>query len=67
MEGESINIDHQGGPDRCTALHLAATGSYYRIVNYLIDNGADLFIYNIHGKTPYTNITNNFLMIKILK
>lgn len=67
MEGEPINIDFQGGPDRCTALHLAASGSFYRIVNYLIDNGADLFVYNLQGKTPYTNITNNFLMIKILK
>ena len=67
---EGIDINTQGGPDRNTPLHLAALGSYtsnYKIVNLLIDQGANLFMYNINLKTPFSVVSNNLLMIKILK
>ena len=48
-------------------MHLASYGSYYRIASLLIDNKADLFLQNVHGKTALTNINNNLLMIKLLK
>lgn len=48
-------------------LHIAATFSYYRIVGLLIDNSADLFVRDIFDKTPFSSVTNNLLMIKLLK
>ena len=62
-----IDINEAGGKELMTPLHLATTGSYYRIVHYLIDKGADLFALNSFGKSPFSVINNNLLMIKILK
>lgn len=62
-----IDINAPGGKERLTPLHLATMGSYYRIVNFLIDHGADQFARNSYGKNPFTAINNNLLMIKMLK
>lgn len=48
-------------------MHIAASGSYYRIVNLLVFKNADLTIRNLRGFTPLSSISNNLLMIKILK
>ena len=66
-ELQSFDINEPGGKEMMTPLHLATTGSYYRIVHQLIENGADLFALNALGKDPFTSISNNLLMIKILK
>ena len=50
-----------------TPLHLATNGSYYKIVNFLIASGGDLFARNTLGKNPFTQVNNNLLMIKMLK
>ena len=69
LEGinNKVDIDCQGGLQRWTALHLATFGSYYRITSLLIENKADLFISNVTGKSPFTHINNNLLMVKIVK
>ncbi len=48
-------------------LHIACCANYYRIVNSLIQAKADLFVYNADGKTPFTIINNNMLMLKLIK
>lgn len=65
MERADVNL--QGGREQWSPLHIAAYGSYYRIVTLLINNGADIFLRNKQGKSALTSITNNLLMIKILK
>eukprot|EP00347_Sterkiella_histriomuscorum_P022013 403331989 len=70
LELDGVDLNNQGGTDRLTPLHLAASGSYitnYKIVNILIENGADLFIQNIYQKTPFNCVSNNLLMLKLLK
>lgn len=62
-----IDIDVQGGTDGLTALTIATGNSYYDIVNLLLDHKADLFSLNNEGKSAFTNINNNLLMIKLLK
>lgn len=62
-----LDIDIYGGEEKWTSLHIAATSSYYRIVNMLIAKKADLFLKNVRGKTPMTSVNNNLLMIKVLK
>lgn len=64
---EYLNVDNYGGQERWTALHLASYSSYYRIVSLLLGKRADIFIRNGKGKTPLSNISNNLLMIKLLK
>jgi ankyrin repeat protein len=48
-------------------LQLACNTNLYRIVNLLISHKADLFVPNVEGKTALTIISNNFLMLKIIK
>lgn len=48
-------------------MHIATFASYYKIVNLLVENGADLFVRNGKNLTAHNCITNNLLMIKILK
>lgn len=48
--GESINTRY--GPYGRTALHQAAENGRFGIVKLLVDNGADVFARNNHGRTP---------------
>jgi ankyrin repeat protein len=50
-----------------TPLHLACCSNYYRIVNSLIEAKSDMFSYNSEGKTPFTIINNNMLMLKLIR
>ena len=56
-----------GGVDRLTPLHLAASNSYYDIVDALFQYKANLFAKNKDGATVFNAIQNNLLMIKLLK
>lgn len=62
-----LDLNSLGGPIDMTPLHLACCGNYYRIVNSLIQAKVDLFAYNAEGKTPFTIINNNMLMLKLIK
>jgi ankyrin repeat protein len=46
---------------------LACNSNLYRIVNLLISHKADLFVQNSDGKTALTIISNNLLMLKLIK
>jgi ankyrin repeat protein len=41
--------------------------SNYDTVSVLCENGSDLFARNKSGKTPFTSVGNNLLMVKMLK
>ena len=62
-----IDIDALGGPNNVSCLHLASQNCYYDIVDVLVENKAELFNRDINGYTPLSGITNNLLMIKLLK
>ena len=62
-----VEIDAMGGVDKLTPLHLAASNSYYDIVDALFQYKANLFAQNRDGATVFTAIQNNLLMIKLLK
>jgi ankyrin repeat protein len=50
-----------------TALHLAVQVSCYEAVCYLCKFGADVFKRNNQNQTPFTQIQNNLLLLKLLK
>jgi ankyrin repeat protein len=62
-----LDINASGGPIDMTPLHLACCSNYYRIVNSLIEAKSDMFSYNSEGKTPFTIINNNMLMLKLIR
>ena len=62
-----LDIDARGGPDLLSALQLASQSSLFDIVTLLIDHEADLFAQSIDGKSAFSGVKNNLLMIKLLK
>ena len=62
-----LDLNIPGGPIDMTPLHIACCANYYRIVNSLIQAKVDLFAYNAEGKSPFTIINNNMLMLKLIK
>ena len=62
-----VDIDATGGPRDVTALHLATENNYYDIVDLLFRYKADIFLHDEKGDTAFTGVTNNLLMIKLLK
>ena len=50
-----------------TCLHLAGENNFYDIIDLLFQYKADLFVQDDKGNTPFTSISNNLLMIKLLK
>jgi len=46
---------------------VACELSNYEIVSILCENGADIFAQNSNLKTPFTSVSNNLLMVKMLK
>lgn len=62
-----VDIDAVGGPKNVTAMHLASDNNFYDIVDLLFAYKADIFVQDNRGHTPYTGISNNLLMIKLLK
>ena len=62
-----VDIDAPGGPKNVTAMHLASEYNFYDIVDLLFQYKANIFSRDDRDNTPYTGITNNLLMIKLLK
>lgn len=62
-----VDIDAIGGTDRLTCLHLASMNAFYDIVDLLFQHKANMFEPNAEGKTVFTSVQNNLLMIKLLK
>ena len=50
-----------------TALHLASEKNFYTIVDLLFQYKADIFQLDQRGNTPFTGLSNNLLMIKLMK
>ena len=48
--GASVN--HQAPHDKMTALHMAAGNGDDAMVDYLLDEGADVRLEDIYGRTP---------------
>ena len=63
-KGASIGTQEHDG---WTPLHLACEVSSYDTVRVLCENGADLFLRNSVEKTPFTSVSNNLLLVKLLK
>lgn len=55
LTGEGGNVNYVYEPDlyRYTPLHMAAYYALDRIVEYLLQNGADVNAFSKDGKTPY--------------
>ena len=62
-----VDLDATGGTHNVTAMHLASESNFYDIVDLLFQYKADLFAQDDRGTSPLTSITNNLLMIKLLK
>ena len=62
-----VDLDAPGGQNNVTALHLATENNYYDIVDLLFQYKSDLFMHDDIGNTAFTGVTNNLLMIKLLK
>ena len=62
-----VDLDAVGGLNNVTALHLATENNYYDIVDLLFQYKADIFLHDERGHTAFTGVTNNLLMIKLLK
>ena len=62
-----MNINIQTLVLQQTPLHIACANSCYTSVKILCENGADLFLTDSNGKTPFTSVSNNLLLIKMLK
>lgn len=50
-----------------SALQLACCSNLYRVVCLLIYHKADPFVQNAEGKSAFTIIQNNLLMMKLVK
>lgn len=46
---------------------MACELSNYDTVKILCENGADVSLRNKAGKTPFTSVSNNLLLVKLLK
>lgn len=62
-----IDLDATGGQNNMSALHIATENNYYDIVDLLFKYKADLFLHDDRGHSAFTGVTNNLLMIKLLK
>ncbi|MBA2651596.1 MAG: hypothetical protein H0U73_04935 [Tatlockia sp.] len=60
------NIDYQN-QDSSTALTLALDAQNYRIAEYLLKNGANPFLKNIHGKTAKNFVSRHEAIFQIIK
>lgn len=67
QSSEVIDIDALGGPNNMSAMHIAGENNFYDIIDLLFQYKADLFVQDERGNTPFTNISNNLLMIKLIK
>jgi len=50
---KGASVDLVSGPEEWTTLHLAISHKSIKMIKLLLDNGADIEIKNIYGKTPY--------------